>query len=1176
MKKAKIYLIISLILLLLTCTSFANNEIQVNNVVEDELISTIEESNEKQITNTTSKSNSEMLEEGIYKIYSSLASNRLIEAPNNSRSAKTYFKLGQNSNTANQKFQIIKNSDNTYTIKLLTSLNALDVQDGKAANKRKVWQYKSNGTDAQKWYIEKNSDNTYTFKSKLNTNYVLDVDNANTNVGTSIQIYKSNGTASQKFKLEECSKEKGSKTIENGTYKIVSSASTKKAITMNNSELKLNDLLNDNSQKYEIQYQSNGYYKIINAKSNKILTAGKDNTGKIYESNDENLDTQLWIIKKQKNGYSFVSKYLNLYMDLTNGSTANGTKIQLYRENDTDAQQFKLINMNQIVENGIYKIYSILTNNRLIESPNNSRTTKTYFKLGENANTASQKFEIKFNESDGTYSIKVWNSLNALDVQDGKVENRRKVWQYKSNGTDAQKWYINKNSDGTYTFSSKLDSNYVLDVDNANTNVGTSIQVYKSNGTASQKFKLEECSKEKGTQTVEDGTYRIISNANRKKAVTLKNGNLEINDDSLLDTQKYKINYQGNGYYKIIIPNTNKILTVNANDTTKIYEANDENLDTQLWIIKKQGEYYNLISKSSNSYVDLPNASTNNGTKLQLYRENDTNAQQFILVNLTPSEDIDNNFKEGIYQIVLTNNRVIDVSSGSYNNSANVQTWENDQVQQQKFRVSKIEGTNYYQINAIHSAKALDVANGDCQIGTNVQQYTINNTSSQQWYLKKLENGYYSIISVRNGLYLDISGGVANKNGQNVQIYYGNGTNSQKFKFTPIDIVKENTYEIETKLDSDMVLDVSSASKADGGNVQIWEADNVNQQRFIFTSITNEEYSIKAKHSGKVLTMQSNGNVVQSTDTKANNQRWYIKEVGNGYYNLVSKENGKLLDVADAKKTNGTNVQTYVKNGSNAQAFKFVTGFRKFFEEGTYGQSGLVKKGDKRGTDLKYYKYGKGDKVYFATFSIHGFEDSYAHDGEELTYIANEFKKYLDSNITERLVNEWTIYIFPNLNPDGQKYGTTNNGPGRTTLYSSAPKHKGIDMNRNWSTGYTKYSDNRNYNGTAAFQAYEAKALRDFLLDHQGKENVLVDLHGWLNETIGDNEIGKYYRNQFGMSKHISTYGRGYLVNWARSNLKNGRSSLVELPEVTKHSQVVSKKYSTKYINATIKMLNNI
>ena len=81
------------------------------------------------------------------------------------------------------------------------------------------------------------------------------------------------------------------------------------------------------------------------------------------------------------------------------------------------------------------------------------------------------------------------------------------------------------------------------------------------------------------------------------------------------------------------------------------------------------------------------------------------------------------------------------------------------------------------------------------------------------------------------------------------------------------------------------------------------------------------------------------------------------------------------------------NVQTYKLNNSDAQKFKFVTGFRKFYEEGSYGKSGLAVKGDWRGTDLKYYKIGKGNEVLFTTFSIHGFEDSYNNDGAELTYI---------------------------------------------------------------------------------------------------------------------------------------------------------------------------------------------
>ena len=48
--------------------------------------------------------------------------------------------------------------------------------------------------------------------------------------------------------------------------------------------------------------------------------------------------------------------------------------------------------------------------------------------------------------------------------------------------------------------------------------------------------------------------------------------------------------------------------------------------------------------------------------------------------------------------------------------------------------------------------------------------------------------------------------------------------------------------------------------------------------------------------------------------------------------------------------------------------------------------------------DLWSYFY---TKKLFANFSIHGFEDSYNRDGQELTYIANEFYNYLKENITK-------------------------------------------------------------------------------------------------------------------------------------------------------------------------------
>ena len=99
------------------------------------------------------------------------------------------------------------------------------------------------------------------------------------------------------------------------------------------------------------------------------------------------------------------------------------------------------------------------------------------------------------------------------------------------------------------------------------------------------------------------------------------------------------------------------------------------------------------------------------------------------------------------------------------------------------------------------------------------------------------------------------------------------------------------------------------------------------------------------------------------------------------------------------------------------------------FEQGIYGQSGLKVKGDNRGQDLKYYKFGNGKNVFYATFAVHGFEDLWNNDGKELTYIAERFKDYLIRIGKSDIFKDWTLYVFPQANPDGANHGWTNDGP---------------------------------------------------------------------------------------------------------------------------------------------------
>ena len=256
-------------------------------------------------------------------------------------------------------------------------------------------------------------------------------------------------------------------------------------------------------------------------------------------------------------------------------------------------------------------------------------------------------------------------------------------------------------------------------------------------------------------------------------------------------------------------------------------------------------------------------------------------------------------------------------------------------------------------------------------------------------------------------------------------------------------------------------------------------------------------------------------------------------------------------------------------------------------QEGTYGKTGL-NVADKGGSELKYLKYGTGKNVFFATFAIHGYEDKWDKDGYELIEIANNFYNKLLEDKDYDLAKKWTIYIFPGVNQDGLQEGSTNNGPGRTTLYSQAPQNKGIDLNRCWQIGsiYEKFTSDRNYNGDIGFQAYEAQALRDFMLKNKSKDGqtILVDLHGWTQQLIGDENICSYYEQQFpeNNKRSVGRYGSGYMISWGRTYLgsqgRPAKTALIELPRdgVKNHQSVIDKDFSNRYINATMKMLEKI
>ena len=914
-------------------TNKQENILQNEEVIEDDMQkeNTEEERVENEITSIQTYSNL-IIEDGIYVIRSAVDKNMVLDISEGSNKVEANLQLWTYDNQVNQqRFKITSNGNGYYTIQAIHSKKVLDVADASKANGTNVRQYDSNATDAQQWKILDLGNGQVSFVSKCNGLY-LDIADGKIQKGANIQVYEGNETDAQKFILER-NEYKSEKTIEDGIYTIKSKLDTNKVIDVsegsldNSANIQIWQDENVNQQKFKITYHEEGYYKIEAKHSKKVFDV--ENGAMVSGANVQqyewnNSDAQKWTIEKNSDGtYSFRSILNGYYLNLAEGSSTKGTNVQVYTKNNSDAQKFILekneYKSEKTIEDGIYIIKSKLDTNKVIDVSEGSMNNSANIQIWQNEEASQQRFKISYHE-EGYYKIEAMHSKKVLDIENGSMINGANVQQYEWNDSDAQKWAIEKNTDGTYSVRSILNG-YYLDIEDGKSAKGTNVQVYAKNSSNAQKFILEsECK-----QTIKDGIYKINTKLNANMYLNGSGSNVNIVTNEISDAQRFYVKYQGDGYYILQLVSDDRVIELpntNASSGTNIQLSTYKNSETQKWVIKDAGDGYYYIKTGVNLLcMDVSDGKAKDNQKMQIYESNCTDSQKFKFVNVEEAEG-KQTIKDGIYNIatVLDTNYVLDISEGSESNSANLQMWINDNVNQQKFLV-EYQGGGYYRIQALHSGKVLDVEGGTNRNGTNVAQYESNGTNAQRWMIKEAGNGEYYIVSKCNGLYLDVKDGKIKK-GANVQVYEGNGSTAQKFKFLNPPLISNDTYRISTALNNKSVIDVSEGSMEDGANIQIWMSTNVPQQNFQVQYLEEGYYKITAQHSGLVLTVQ-NGNVVQSKYVGSDAQKWKIIDAGDNYYHIASKVDGRYLDVDNEQTANGTNVKVYKPNGSNAQKFKF-------------------------------------------------------------------------------------------------------------------------------------------------------------------------------------------------------------------------------------------------------------
>lgn len=279
---------------------------------------------------------------------------------------------------------------------------------------------------------------------------------------------------------------------------------------------------------------------------------------------------------------------------------------------------------------------------------------------------------------------------------------------------------------------------------------------------------------------------------------------------------------------------------------------------------------------------------------------------------------------DGLYTIrSAIGEKSLDVVDAGEKDEANAQLWVPRGNSSQVFRVSaNSEGGTI----ALAATNKLLYSEGALE-GSNVRQSALPREDVPTWTFEDAGDGF---VYIRNpyGGYLDVAGS-ENRNGANVEVWEFNGTAAQRWKLVPTSGVEAQrlpggAYILRSAV-GDRVLDIANASRSVGANAQLWEPTGgaaqifaIDWQPLVFAN------NIRLAQSGNEnLWLDAEGgdgqvNVWQYEGNGGYAQNWFFEPAGNGYY-YIRNLLGYYLDVVRSGTANGTNVQVWEFNGSEAQ-----------------------------------------------------------------------------------------------------------------------------------------------------------------------------------------------------------------------------------------------------------------
>ncbi len=143
----------------------------------------------------------------------------------------------------------------------------------------------------------------------------------------------------------------------------------------------------------------------------------------------------------------------------------------------------------------------------------------------------------------------------------------------------------------------------------------------------------------------------------------------------------------------------------------------------------------------------------------------------------------------GTYKIVNRNSvKVMDVVDASTANGAKIQQWGYGGTTNQQW-VFTHRGANQYTITSAQTGKAIDQAAGSILSGDYIQMYALNSSSAnQRWIPMPTDSGYYKLVSANTGLALVAADSSTTNGARIIQQEFSGLPSQQWWLSTPSDL----------------------------------------------------------------------------------------------------------------------------------------------------------------------------------------------------------------------------------------------------------------------------------------------------------------------------------------------------------------------------------------------------